>query len=190
MNIRRLQYFVAVAEELHFTRVAERLHVAQPPLSTQIRFLEEDLGTPLFTRDKKRVFLTSAGEELLTHTREILHSVEAARKATRGAGEGLTIPKGHFLAARQGISIAGLRGEALITYPRDAGIGLYWPILRLFPRMGFKPRIVGEAREPALMIGLVAAGSGIAIVPYDTQSIKLEGVAKSDYWVLADEMEK
>ena len=87
------------------------------------------------------------------------------------------IPKGHALARRDGIRIDDLRDAPLITYPRDAGIGLYWPVLQLCANAGFRPNIVREAREPSVMIGLVSAGIGIAIVPADTQCIQLAGVA-------------
>jgi DNA-binding transcriptional LysR family regulator len=88
LELRHLRAFVAVAEELHFTRAAARLHLAQQALSTQIRQLEEELGTPLFTRTTRRVELTDAGRTLLLHAGPILASVSAAWQQTRRAASG------------------------------------------------------------------------------------------------------
>ncbi|UOB10477.1 LysR family transcriptional regulator [Streptomyces sp. HP-A2021] len=88
VHVRDLRYFVAVAEELHFTRAAERLYVSQPALSKQVRALERQLGIELFRRDRHGVALTDAGTALLSHARRVLAdwaegaaAVEAARAA-------------------------------------------------------------------------------------------------------------
>ena len=88
LELRHLRAFVAVAEELHFTRAAARLHLAQQALSTQIRQLEDELGTPLFHRTTRRVELTDAGRTLLLHAGPILASVNAAWQQTRRAASG------------------------------------------------------------------------------------------------------
>ena len=88
LELRHLRYFVAVAEELHFGRAAERLHMAQPPLSQQIRRLEELIGTPLFDRTSRRVLLTEAGTAFLERSRRLLDQaasdVDEAARIGRG----------------------------------------------------------------------------------------------------------
>jgi DNA-binding transcriptional LysR family regulator len=88
IELRHLRYFVAVAEELHFGRAAERLHVAQPGLSQQIQALERELGVLLFERTSRRVALTPAGAVLLTEGRRALAQTERALDQTRRAGRG------------------------------------------------------------------------------------------------------
>ncbi|OEV09597.1 LysR family transcriptional regulator [Streptomyces nanshensis] len=83
MELRHLRYFAVLAEELHFGRAAERLHMAQPPLSQRIRDLERELGVRLFDRTRHRVQLTEAGALLLEHVRPVLSGVETAREAMR-----------------------------------------------------------------------------------------------------------
>jgi DNA-binding transcriptional LysR family regulator len=76
VDLRRLRYFVAVAEELHFGRAAARLHMSASPLSQRIRELEGQLGVPLFERTSRKVALTPAGERLLAEARDVLRAVE------------------------------------------------------------------------------------------------------------------
>jgi DNA-binding transcriptional LysR family regulator len=87
VELRHLRYFVAVAEELHFRRAAERLYVAQPAVSEQIRKLESELGVRLFDRTHQRVVLTDAGHALLAEARCVLQQAEVACRAARRAHE-------------------------------------------------------------------------------------------------------
>ena len=84
MELRQLEHFVAVAEELHFTRAAARVHVVQSSLSASIKALERELGEPLFVRDNRRVTLTQAGRALLPSARSSLAAVDAGRDAVAG----------------------------------------------------------------------------------------------------------
>ncbi|HEX2387653.1 MAG TPA: LysR family transcriptional regulator [Solirubrobacterales bacterium] len=95
VELRHLRYFLAVADELHFGRAAERVHVAQPAISQQIRRLEAEIGTELFHRNRREVRLAPAGEALRDYAvraiDEVNDGVEAARRAARGEIGNLTV---------------------------------------------------------------------------------------------------
>jgi DNA-binding transcriptional LysR family regulator len=88
MDIAQLQAFLAVAEELHFGRAAERLHVAQPPLSRTIKQLERELGTRLFDRNTRSVRLTASGRVLVDGAREVLDAIRRAEVVVKAADSG------------------------------------------------------------------------------------------------------
>lgn len=257
LDIRRLRYFVAVAEELHFRRAAERLRMSQPPLSQHIQALEDELGLKLFERTKQSVHLTPAGRGLLERARRILAEVETTRTelraVARGEGGELRVgftessglesffhkalhafrasypgvrvtlqdlpslrqiealhrreldlglirkPPGrltseiaveplrddalvaamhwsHPLAREQRISIARLRDEPFITYPRVIGISLFQHVYELATAADFFPNIVHETRNSVAMIGMIASGLGVGIVPSVLRRISLEDV--------------
>jgi DNA-binding transcriptional LysR family regulator len=108
MELRHLRYFVAVGEELNFTRASERLHIAQPPLSRQIKQLEEELGVELLVRDRRRVLLTPAGTAFLQEVRNLLgqlqNSIEIARNV---ANQSLAVVR---------LGISGGLGNTVFSY--------------------------------------------------------------------------
>jgi DNA-binding transcriptional LysR family regulator len=264
MELRQLRYFIAVAEELHFTRAAARLHIGQPPLSHAIQMLEHDVGAQLFERSKRWVRLTEAGRLFLIDARRLLALADEARataqKAQRGeAGElriGFTystpltplfaaainryrqdhptvtlllqelatlrqldglgersidlgfirtpelpipagiritllredplvavLPSSSPLASKSMLQIADLAALPFVMYPPGAGTSIYPQIFRLCREAGFVPRIEQTAAESSTIIGLVAAGSGVTLLPSSFTRVNMEGVA---YRPLAD----
>ena len=248
---------MVLAEELHFTRAAERLHIGQPPLSLQIQALEEELGVTLFARNRHSVALTEAGKKLMEGCRRIFdeteHAVVETRRAARGeTGElkvgysaslpftsllpkvlhdyrerhphiklelsslfsaeqydalltkrldigllrdtGGTVPRGiamyevnrdalravvhvnHPLANRPAISLAELKDDDFITYPRIMSERFNVQERELCLAAGFEPNIAQEAREATTQIGLVAAGFGVALLPEPMECVKIDGV--------------
>lgn len=265
IELRHLRYFIAVAEELHFSRAAERLGMSQPPLSQQIRQLEAILDARLLTRTNRRVTLTEAGRLFLAEARDILqrvdHAVDLAQRGARGeAGElrigftastplTATIPDTVF-AFRQALpqvhlqleemttlqqidallqahlhigiirrtplpeplvadtlfedplvvvmrhdhallqrrrkrvlTLEALADEPFVMFSRGSGTGIRDQILALCRGAGFSPRISQEARESSTIIGLVAAGLGVSLLPASYAHVSVEGVA---YVPLAD----
>lgn len=254
IELRHLHYFIAVAEELHFSRAAERLHISQPPLSQQIRSLENELGVKLFERTKRHVQLTEAGKVFLERSYLVLAQLEQAIKATQRIGRGevgrlaigfvdsatytllpdilrvfreqfpaielqlhelttaqqihalhqnqidvgvvrsaitepglstecvlqeslvLALPQTHLLSAQVKVSVSTLADESFILFPAKLGPVFYEQIIQICQQAGFRPKVAQEAVQMQTIIGLVAAGLGIAFVPASLQNFHRSGV--------------
>lgn len=126
MDLRRLTYFVAVAEERHLGRAAERLHLSQPPLSRQIQALESELGVKLFTRTPRGMVLTQAGETLLQDARNIFGLVRQAADRAQRAGSGEV---GILDVGLYGSATFGVVPQVLSAFKRkhpDVGVALHY----------------------------------------------------------------
>ncbi|WP_432949589.1 LysR family transcriptional regulator [Kribbella sp. CA-253562] len=114
VDLRKVRYFVAVAEELNFGRAAERLHIAQPVLSRQIRALEDELKVQLFVRSKRSTELTAAGRQLLEDARPVLGSAEAMRRRVAQAARG---PRTFTIGFMPGLTVTRLVRALSSEYP-------------------------------------------------------------------------
>ena len=166
MDFRTLQYFSVVAQELNFTRAAERLNMSQPPLSCQIRNLEDDLGVRLFIRGKRKLELTEAGRLLYRRTEQLLELAEKTRSDLASLNQelsgticiGTVEGRAPFLAARW---ISGFRKEH--------------PLVNFSLRNGGGDEILDQLHRGLVDIALIA-------VPYDTEHLEGFPVAREP-WV-------
>ena len=256
MELRQLRYFVAVARERNFTRAAEKLHIAQPPLSRQIQQLEDELGIALIEHGSRPVRLTDAGRLFQEQAVQVLERVEeikamtqrlqAARRAHLSIGfvastlyarlpevirrfraarpgvelillELITIeqiaalkegridvgfgriplddpaverlllrnerlcaalPEKHRLLARKGpLQLADLAQAPLIVYPKAPRPSYADQVLALFRERALKPPALYEVRELQTALGLVAAETGVCVVPASVQRLRRDNVA-------------
>ncbi|MBD2309127.1 LysR family transcriptional regulator [Chroococcidiopsis sp. FACHB-1243] len=253
MELRHLHYFIAVAEELHFSRAAVRLCISQPPLSQQIRSLEDELGVKLFERTKRQVHLTEAGKVFLERSYLVLAQLEQAIEVTQRIGRGevgrlalgfvgsatytvlpeilsvfrsqfpavelrlhelttaeqiqalhqkqidigivraisepglsvecilqeslvLALPETHPFSAQTQVSLSTLAAELFILFPAKMGPVFYEQIIHICQQAGFRPQVAQEAVQMQTIVGLVAAGLGIAFVPASLQNFHRSGV--------------
>ena len=162
MDLRGLHYFSVVAEELNFTRAAQRLCMSQPPLSNQIKALEEELGTPLFLRGGRTLQLTEAGKVLYRRASQLLDLAERTQEEVSSLAMGLSgmlclgsvAGLAPFLAARW---LAGFREE--------------YPLVRFEIVNGSSDDIIDQIQRGYIELGLIAA-------PYDDEH--LEGIPVGD----------
>ena len=159
IELRHLRYFVAVAEELHFGRAALRLHLAQPPLSQQIRKLEDILGHTLFTRTSRSVRLTSAGEVFLERARRTLRNVQEDLDEARSIGRG-----------EVGFLRVGFIGSSMLT-PLPAMLGRYrrqYPNVHLQLSENFTANLIQSLTKTTLDAAFLRDGDptdGLTIEP-------------------------
>ena len=152
IELRHLRYFVTVAEELHFGRAAQRLHLSQPPLSQQIRRLEQLLGYPLFVRTSRAVRLTSAGTVFLERARRTLRKMEEDVEAMRSIGRG-----------EAGSLAVGFIGSGMLT-SLPAMLGYYrahFPMVTLQLRELYTSGVIQALLEGSLDVGFLRDGGPV-----------------------------
>jgi DNA-binding transcriptional LysR family regulator len=165
VELRHLKYFVAVAEELHFRRAAERLYVAQPAVSEQIRKLETELGVQLFERTNRSVALTRAGTAMLDEARRVLQQAEVAQAAARTAGDraGARLRLGYAADALPGSVLRALQH-----------LGARSPRVDVSLQTGSALSLIGAVRErrlDAVVTGVPAPSSGLRTTSLGRQDV-------------------
>jgi DNA-binding transcriptional LysR family regulator len=159
VELRHLRYFIAVAEELHFRRAAERLHVAQPAVSEQIRKLEAELGVTLLSRNNRNVSLTEAGAAMLLEARRVLDQAEVAERVAKQVGRraAVRLRFGYALDCLPPAVARALRGFTASA-----------PGIELALYAGTTPSLVEDVREGRLDVAAVplpAPTSGLRATP-------------------------
>lgn len=172
LESRQLRYFVAVAEELSFRRAAERLGMAQPPLSRAIRELERGLGVRLFERSTRQVRLTPAGEVLLRDARTALEALTAAARRTRNAGR----PAPELRLALKADFDAGLLPQFLAAYRREAEA---IPVELVLGGRGDQEAALRDGRADVAVVPELTDGRGLDVEPLLTEP-RLVALAASD----------
>jgi len=172
LEVRQLRYFVAVAEELHFGRAADRLGMAQPPLSRAIRDLERQLGVALLVRTTRQVRLTAAGEVLLRDARTALEAVTAAARRTREAGR----PSLRLRVALKADVDGGLLPQILDAYCADDAA---LPPELVLGGFGEQPQALRDGRADVGLVLCPFDGHGLDSEPLLTEPV-LAALAAAD----------
>jgi DNA-binding transcriptional LysR family regulator len=167
MRLFRLRYFVAVAEELNFTRAAEKLHVAQPALSRQIQQLENEIGVELFTRDRRHVLLTLAGRALLDEARTVIAHYALAVQRARDAGTKVL---------NVGIGF-GLGAQVNRVFSRHA---------RTFPSVQLRPKNIPSTLQNSALRRF-EIDIGFLRAPVDHEHLNSQLIFKEPFFVLLPE---
>ncbi|MHA7175270.1 LysR substrate-binding domain-containing protein [Arthrobacter sp. Sr24] len=172
MEVRQMRYFVAVAEEKHFGRAAQRLHMAQPPLSQQIKALEEQVGAQLLIRTTRKVDLTAAGELLLVRARLLLAEIEKLEQDVKLVGQGAS-----------GVLRIGVSGTA--TYR-------LMPVIVQAARIhmpGLRLSVHGEMLTPEMEIALEEQRVDVAVLrpPIRSNQLSLKFLEKDELVVALPE---
>jgi DNA-binding transcriptional LysR family regulator len=166
MELRHLRYLVAVAEELHFGRAAIRLNISQPPLSQQIRQLEEELGVQLFRRTKREVEITEAGKRVIGEAYQVLGRISHFAKVAAQAGSGEI---GHL-----SVGVAGGLNEVLVRALHE--------LARKYPGVHIELRYMNTGDQvDALREGRIDVA--FLYLPVKESGLALEVIKKESLWL-------